>query len=144
LSKFILRYGLVVLLAALVILAVTGNLLSWSPFVIAGQVAALAINVWARHSFPAGSFRAGAEPAAETVVRAGPFRWIRHPMYASALLFIWAAALGHRTVVAYVVAVAATAMVMVRIPLEEKLLRERYPDYPEYVRTTKAVVPFVI
>jgi hypothetical protein len=37
---------------AIVVLALTGNLFSSSPFVIAAQVAAVGLNVWARRSFP--------------------------------------------------------------------------------------------
>lgn len=134
---------LVLLLALLLVLAVTGNLFSRSPLAIAAQVLAVVVNVWARVSFPAGAFRVGAEPAGGVTIRRGPYRFIRHPMYASALLFLWAGVLTHLKAWTLLLAVADTALVIGRIVSEERLLRQAYPDYDQYVRTTKALVPFV-
>jgi hypothetical protein len=45
------------ILAAIAVLAVTGNLFSPSPLVIAVQAAAVGLNIWARSSFPKGGPR---------------------------------------------------------------------------------------
>ena len=86
---------LLLIVVSIVVLAVTGNLFSSSPLVIAAQVAAVGLNLWARSSFQAGTFRVSAAPAGTSIIRRGPYRLIRHPMYAAALLFIWAAVVSH-------------------------------------------------
>jgi len=132
-----------VVIAGLVVLGVTGNLFSSSPLVIAAQVAAVALNVWARRSFPTGAFRVSAAPGGTATIRRGPYRFIRHPMYAAALLFVWAGVLGHASVLTLAIGAVVTAVALARVVAEERLLRAEYPDYGDYARTTKAFVPYV-
>jgi len=144
-TRIISLLALPVLIAAYVILAVTGSLFSPSPLVIAAQVLAVGLSIWARRSFPKGAFRVAAAPAASAVIRRGPYRFIRHPMYAANLLFLWAAVLSHASAWTVALAVAVTAVVSVRIVFEERILRERYAaEYETYTRETKAVIPFLI
>jgi protein-S-isoprenylcysteine O-methyltransferase Ste14 len=128
---------------AIGVLAVTGNLFTSSPFVIAAQVAAVGLNVWARRSFQEGAFRVSAAPASTSIVRLGPYRVIRHPMYSAALLFIWAGVVSHVSALTLTLGVAVTAVVVVRVIAEERLLRAQYPEYSAYARSTKALVPFL-
>ena len=138
------RLPLTVVIVIIVGLAVTGNLFSRSPVVIALQMGAVAFNLWARRSFPKEAFRVEAVPAASSVMRHGPYRFVRHPMYSSVLLLIWAGIASHASRGTLAVGLAVTAIVVTRIVAEERLLRSHYPDYPEYARTTKALVPFVV
>jgi hypothetical protein len=71
---------LVISIGALIVLAVTGNLFSPSPITIAAQVAAVALNIWARISFKKGTFRIRAEPEGASILKVGPYRFIRHPV----------------------------------------------------------------
>lgn len=143
-STLIGRFALVAVVAALVILAGTSSLFSSSPLVIAAQLFAVGLAVWARRSFPAGTFRVTAVPAAHDVIQRGPYRLIRHPMYAAALLFIWAAVLSHSSVLTVGVGALVTVLVSARIAIEERMLAEQYPEYAAYVRSTKAVVPYLL
>lgn len=143
-QMFIMRFALPVVIGAIVALAATHSLFSPSPLTIALQLLAVTVAVWARRSFPAGAFRVAADPAAETVIRRGPYRFIRHPMYSAALLFIWTAVLSHRSMRNVVIGLVVTGTVAARIVLEERLLRARYSDYAAYEGTTKAVVPYVL
>lgn len=93
--RFVARFGVLVVVGALVVLGATGSLFSSAPPVVAAQLLALGLSAWARRSFPTGGFRVAAEPGADALIRRGPYRLIRHPMYAAALLFIWAAVLAH-------------------------------------------------
>jgi hypothetical protein len=112
------------------VLAVTGNLFSSSPFVIAAQVAAVGLNVWARRSFQEGTFRVSAAPAGTSIIRRGPYRVIRHPMYSAALLFIWAAVVSHVSVLTLTIGIAATVVAIGRVIAEERLLRAQFPEIP--------------
>lgn len=134
---------LAVIIAAIAVLGVTGNLLSASPFVIVAQVAAVALNVWARRSFQKGTFRVSAAPGGESIIRSGPYRFIRHPMYSAVLLFVWAGVLSHVSALTLTVGAFATGVAIARVVAEERLLRARYVDYADYALTTKALMPFV-
>ena len=135
---------LLLVIASIVALGVTGNLFVLSPPVIAVQAAAIGLSIWARRSFQKGAFRVTAEPGGSAIIRNGPYRFVRHPMYAAALLFIWAAVVSHLSVFTVVVGLAVSGIAIARVVVEERLLRAQYSDYEDYARATKALVPFVV
>jgi len=65
---------LAIVVAAILVLAGTGNLLSASPVAVALQVTAVALNVWARRAFEGGTFRVTAAAAGASLIRRGPYR----------------------------------------------------------------------
>jgi protein-S-isoprenylcysteine O-methyltransferase Ste14 len=79
------------------------------------------------------------------LVQEGPYRWIRHPIYAAALLWIvgWpliiASFLGAATATAFVVPAVRVRM----IAEENQLLQIFGDDYANYQRTTWRLFPFV-
>jgi protein-S-isoprenylcysteine O-methyltransferase Ste14 len=143
-KTFVTRFALFVVIAALIMLGASGNLISTSPFVIAIQVLAVGLSVWARASFPSRTFRIDATPASSTMIRQGPYRFIRHPMYSAVLLFIWSAVFSHLGLWTLVLLVVVTAVVASRIAFEEQTLQKQYPDYAAFVNETKAVIPFLL
>ncbi len=129
--------------AAIVVLIATGNFYAPSPLVIACQAGGIALAVWARTAFAPGQFRASPTPGGEAVIRRGPYRVIRHPMYAAALLLLWATALSHLSPLAVAAAAVPTLAVIPRIADEERQLRARYPDYADYARATRRLIPYL-
>ena len=134
---------LLVVVAVMVALGVTGNLFSASPFVIAAQVAAVALNLWARVSFPKGTFRVTAGPGGAPILTKGPYRFVRHPMYLAVLIFVGSGIAAHLSAWTVAAGIAVTGVIVARVLVEERLLRAKYPEYLEYSRSTKALVPFV-
>ena len=116
--KRIANFALPVLVLAILYLMITGNFFSSSPFVIAAQVLAVALMIWARRSFKSGQFSINTEPREGSLMSNGPYRFIRHPMYAAALLLIWSSALGHVSTVTVIVALIVTFTVVFRIGVE--------------------------
>jgi protein-S-isoprenylcysteine O-methyltransferase Ste14 len=134
---------LLVVIAAIVVLGTTGNLFSSSPLAIAAQAAAVALSVWARRSFQKGSFRVTATPGSSSIIRDGPYRFVRHPMYAGAILFVWTAVVSHLSALTLATGIVVAAVVTTRVAVEDRLLRARYPEYGDYARSTKALVPYL-
>ncbi len=120
---------LVLVFAAIAVLGITGNLLSSSPSVIAAQALAIALNPWARASFQSGTFRVTAAPSANLIITRGPYRFIRHPMYFAALVFIWAGIAGHVSQFTLATGVVVTGVCIARVIVEERLLRAKFPRY---------------
>ena len=142
--KRIANFALPILILAILYLMITGNFFSSSSFVIAAQVLALALMIWARRSFQSGQFSTNAEPKEGTLMSNGPYRFIRHPMYAASLLLSWSSILGHLSTITMIIGLIITLNIANRIGVEEQYLREHFPDYTEYARKTKRILPYLI
>ena len=142
--KTISKFALLITIVTILYLLFSGNLLSLSPFIITGQLLAVALSIWSRRTFQGGQFSIHAEPSEGPLLSSGPYRYIRHPMYSAVLLLIWLGVLGHLSLVTAVIGLIVTGVVGVRIMAEEQFLRSRFPEYAEYSRTTKRIIPFTI
>jgi protein-S-isoprenylcysteine O-methyltransferase Ste14 len=82
--------------------------------------------------------------AAATLVTTGPYRWIRHPMYSTALILVVAAALLTANLVVATCGVIMFLLLAARSRLEERRLVEKFgQDYREYQGRTGRFVPRV-
>jgi protein-S-isoprenylcysteine O-methyltransferase Ste14 len=68
------------------------------------------------------------------VVSSGPYCWVRHPGYASALLIYFATPLFLDSLWTYVPVVFLTVVVVIRTSLEDKTLQEQLDGYHDYVK----------
>jgi protein-S-isoprenylcysteine O-methyltransferase Ste14 len=132
-----------VLILACAVLLLTHHLLDRGPVSIGVQVAAGLLWIWARLTFGLRSFHYTANPTAGGLVTTGPYRYLRHPIYASILLLVWAVVSANASPASVALGVLATAMLVLRMIFEETLLRRAYPEYEDYARRTKRVVPFI-
>ena len=119
----------------------SNSLFGRSPWTIGLQVGAVALMIWARATFGLRSFHAAANPTQGDLVTTGPYRFLRHPIYASICLFVWAGVLAHLSVLSISLGALATAGAVGRMICEEHLLLRRYPVYREYMRRTKRLLP---
>lgn len=137
------RLGYVLMAAGLAGLILARSVFSSAAAVIAGQALAVGLMAWARLTFGRRSFHATATPTEGGLETSGPYRFIRHPIYASVCLFSWVSVAGHPSLLAMGLASAVVLGAAIRIVAEETLLRVRYPEYAAYARRTKRLVPFV-
>ncbi len=79
------------------------------------------------------------------LIETGPYRWLRHPSYAGALLAFLGFAFGLGDALALAVLLVPTAVAMVyRIHVEERALRETFgARWNAYAATRPRLVPFV-
>ncbi len=77
------------------------------------------------------------------LVQIGPYRFVRHPLYASLL----AAALGWALLVQGWLTLAYVGVLFlffdVKARKEEQWLAKRYPDYESYRRRVRKLIPFI-
>jgi protein-S-isoprenylcysteine O-methyltransferase Ste14 len=135
--------GLLLMVAGLVGLLSLHALFAHTPAGITVQAAAVLLMIWARMTFGRRSFHASADPTEGGLVTTGPYRFIRHPIYTAACLFGCAGAVSNWSVPAGVLAVMMIVGAIVRMLCEERLVVARYPEYQEYARTTRRMVPFI-
>lgn len=80
-------------------------------------------------------------PAARELVTSGPYRLVRHPIYA-AYLFTYVGVLLNRFTVPLALAVASwTGLILLRIRYEEMVLTSAFPEYVDYRKRVGGLFP---
>ncbi len=80
--------------------------------------------------------------SADKLVTSGPYRFIRHPMYASALAISLGLACLTRSLAYFAVFGGYVAIVLLMIPVEEERLTRAYGDqYAAYRKAVKRLLP---
>jgi len=141
--KLISILGLVVMIGALVGLYKIGVLFTAQPIAIALQLIAVALMIWARVTFGRRSFHAAANPTAGGLVTTGPYRFIRHPIYTAACLFGWGPVVVHWSLVSAAWGILLLLGALMRMMCEEQLVKQKYPEYLDYAKVTKRMVPYL-
>jgi protein-S-isoprenylcysteine O-methyltransferase Ste14 len=76
------------------------------------------------------------------LVRAGLYRFVRHPMYAGYLALLWGSGVASLNVCLWLLWPVSPVGILIQATSEEQLLRERFgPDYDCYARRTGRLVP---
>ena len=115
-------------------------------FKIAGLVISalgLSLAVWARLNLGRNWGMPMSLKESPELVTSGPYRFIRHPIYSGILIALLGSALVGGIVWLILFLFFGTYFVLASRG-EERLMTWEFPDqYPEYVKRTKALVPFV-
>ncbi len=141
--KFLSILGLIIMVAGIVGLLKIGVLFSAQPITIALQALAVALLIWARITFGRRSFHAAANPTEGGLVTSGPYHYIRHPIYTAACLFGWASIITHLSLASVAFGMLMFVGSLMRMLAEERLVQERYPQYVDYAKQTKRMLPGV-
>ena len=116
---------------------------SKDPIVIVIQGLAAGLMIWSRFTFGLRSFHASANTTKGGLITNGPYRWLRHPIYASLIYFFWASVISYP----FIETIAAVSMItiglFVRMVLEERFLLVAYDEYAGYSKRAKRIIPFI-
>jgi protein-S-isoprenylcysteine O-methyltransferase Ste14 len=142
-KKYLSVIGFLILVFVLLVLFNQGSIIGGGIIASTIQIFSVLLMIWARITFGIRSFHATANPTEGGLVTTGPYRFLRHPIYASIFYFISAGTLSHISVLNMILEAAAIAGILVRIFTEENLLIKRYPEYINYSSKTKRIIPFI-
>ncbi len=132
-----------VAVAGVLFLFYRNYIFSFNPVTIFIQVFSMGLMIWARFTFGIRSFHAAANTTRGELVTNGPYRWLRHPIYASLIYFFSASVIAYPFLETVIGFVMISVGLFVRMILEEKYLNERYKEYTEYSKNTKRVIPYL-
>jgi protein-S-isoprenylcysteine O-methyltransferase Ste14 len=118
------------------------------PFAVAGLVitaGGLGFAVWARIHLGKNWSGSPAIRVGQKIIRSGPYRIVRNPIYAGILLGVTGTALALGTVWALCTIPLLLAAFLLKIHVEEQFLLEEFgEEYLQYKREVRALIPFVI
>jgi protein-S-isoprenylcysteine O-methyltransferase Ste14 len=105
--------------------------------------AGLAFSAWARRHLGRNWSAHVVVKEGHSLIRTGPYRRIRHPIYTGILLGFLGTAVAIGELRGFLAFVLATVSFARKSRLEEARMRELFPDYEQYQRESSALVPFV-
>jgi protein-S-isoprenylcysteine O-methyltransferase Ste14 len=112
---------------------------------VALDLAGVAFAIWARLTL--GRNWSGLVVTAQEgheLVQTGPYALVRHPIYTGLLLAIVGTALTLGALASYLGVAAGVAGLLIRVHLEEKLMRERFGEtHTAYRRRTWKLIPYL-
>ena len=112
-----------------------------AALVVAGDVVALASCAWLLISVLTLGRCFGVLPEVRGLVREGPYRLVRHPVYLGELGACAGLVLAAPTAWNLVIAALFTGAQAVRMRLEERALTAEFPEYTAYAHSTPALIP---
>jgi protein-S-isoprenylcysteine O-methyltransferase Ste14 len=137
--------GLVGTTMLLVVGAFPNPVLLTPPAVVRGISATLALGAFALGVYGLLYLRRSLSiiPEARRLVTGGPYRLIRHPLYAAEILAAFALVLARPGLWATLMLVPFIAVQMLRARFEEGLLSRIFPEYKLYAAHTPRLIPLV-
>jgi protein-S-isoprenylcysteine O-methyltransferase Ste14 len=131
------QFGLIILL----LFSTRFRLHGWAMVCIATAVLLL---LWGVASMRRSRLRVTPIPAKDaSLVTSGPYRFIRHPMYTSVLLGSVGLLVMDFGLLRLALLMLLILVLSLKLRFEEALLSRLFPDYPEYMRRTRMLIPFI-
>jgi protein-S-isoprenylcysteine O-methyltransferase Ste14 len=134
------QFALIASLAALATPAFLGGRAPAGAWAVAAAGALLGL--WALVCNPPGNFNIRPDPRpGGQLVRQGPYRWIRHPMYSAVIACGLACGWADGSVPAWLGAALLAAVLAVKAVVEERWMLAAHPGYAAYRARTRYFVP---
>lgn len=100
--------------------------------------------LWAILAMQTSKLRVRPEPSAEaTLIKKGPYKFIRHPMYTAVLIGCAALLIHEFSIIRLLMFITLTLVLLIKLNWEEKMLSEKFIDYKNYTKTSYKLIPFL-
>jgi len=141
----IISFTLVFLQFALIAVLLFILPLSFHPAALIIQATAIIIGLWAVQTMHLGHFNILPDPMPTTeLVTSGPYRYIRHPMYLSILLFFFPMVVLNLDWLSLSIYSNLFIILFIKLSYEEQLLVEKLKNYHQYQKMTKKLIPYIL
>ena len=128
--------------SAMGVLLLTGPLIATHPIGLVSQLLAVVLGIWAVVTMR--RFNIVPDPRDDCqLVCHGPYRWVRHPMYLSILLFFMPLVLEAPSPARWVTMGLLILDLIIKLLYEERLLRQQVEGYCAYCTRSHRLIPFI-
>jgi protein-S-isoprenylcysteine O-methyltransferase Ste14 len=135
--------GYLLAVIGLIMLLYKHYIISANPAITVIQLLSFGLMIWARVTFKSRSFHLTANPTQGGLVTNGPYKWLRHPIYAAIIYFSFACFVGFPKIETLIYFALIFLGLTMRMILEENALVQEYPEYLAYKKTAKRLIPFI-
>ena len=126
------------------LIAITGPLIANSPVLLGAELLGIFLGLWAVLVMRIGNFNVTPTVmAGAKLVEGGPYRFIRHPMYAALLLVTLPLVLDSFSLLRLSIWLVLLVDLVLKLRHEEQLLASEVEGYPGYVSRTKKLLPLI-
>ena len=126
------------------LIGATGPLFAENKFLLFIEMIGLFLGIWAVIIMKPGSFNITPDPLSwSKLVKAGPYRFIRHPMYLALLLTTLPLIIDRLNYLRLILWVALLIDLLLKISYEEKILVAEVDGYENYLKSSYRLVPLV-
>jgi len=113
--------------------------------VIAFSTTGVAICIWARITLGRNWSSVVVLKVGHELVQAGPYRFVRHPIYSGFILMFAAIVLLVGRAAGILALCLFVYSFLLKLRREERMMLKQFPKaYPEYMKKTKRLVPFIV
>ena len=127
-----------------IFLVLTGPIIASNPSLLLLEMVAGGLGLWAVSKNTIGNFNISPRIKWNgRLVMCGPYKFIRHPMYAALLLGTLTVVLNKFSFVRMWVWIALSTSIITKLLIEERLLVQRFKRYASYKMRTKRLIPFI-
>jgi protein-S-isoprenylcysteine O-methyltransferase Ste14 len=119
----------------------------WTRFWIAASIvtAGLALAIWARRTLAGNWSGAITVKEGHELVRSGPYRRVRHPIYSGVLLMMLGTALASGRTQGLIALVIALITLYVKARVEEHWMESEFPtQYADYRKSSWSLIPLLL
>jgi protein-S-isoprenylcysteine O-methyltransferase Ste14 len=104
-----------------------------------------AVGLWALSANQPGNFNIHPTPHQDgRLIQHGPYRWIRHPMYTSVLLFGVALVMLTQSLVSWMLWALLAGALLSKALLEERWMTQKHPGYAAYQARSRRFIPYLL
>ena len=131
-------------LLTLGLIGLTGPIFADNPFLLIIEWIGLGLGFWAVMVMKPGRFNIIPDPRSNsTLIRGGPYRLIRHPMYLALLVTTLPLVLDHFTPFRLLLWIILLIDLILKIHYEEMLLQAGLRGYENYRRISYRLIPYI-
>ena len=126
------------------LIAITGPLIASNPVLLGAELLGIFLGLWAVGVMRIGNFNVTPTVmAGAKLVEGGPYRFIRHPMYAALLLVTLPLVLDHFSTLRLAIWLVLLVDLVLKLRHEEQLLASEVEGYSGYMSRTKKLLPLI-
>ena len=128
----------------IILIGITGPIIPNNIMILIGETVGVMLMIWAIWTMKLNNLNISPDLKNNSIlVLSGPYKLIRHPMYASVLLVTLMLVINHLTLWRVGFWLVLFIDLHFKFSYEEKLLLTKYSEYLDYKSNTKRLIPFI-